>query len=226
MCIDVNARDKAILSDLRLFRVMSRDQLVSLHFSGLKNPINSCNSVLKRLTRDGYIKFSGHYTPYVYFDAECKVKPDSTKIPHFLELVDTVIEMKKYREPQHLIIEPKYGNKGTIEPDLFAIWFQPIFIEVQRTTYTNEVMQKKINLYEDYFSSRNWEKALWQKPDSKVFPSILIITNTHYAVESDKLKIYQAPSISDFYASIAGSTVEAERKPIVSIKRNLNTRTM
>lgn len=56
--------------------------------------------------------------------------------------------MKAHREIKNLMIEPKYGAKGTIKPDIFAIWFTPIFIEVQRNVYIKEVMQKKIDLYD------------------------------------------------------------------------------
>jgi hypothetical protein len=112
--------------------------------------------------------------------------------------------MKAHREPKNLMIEPKYGDKGTIEPDIFAIWYQPIFIEVQRNVYTKEVMQKKIDLYEEYFDTGDWKEEPWQKAEKKVFPSILIITSTRYAVKSTKLKIYQSPSISDFIESISG----------------------
>jgi hypothetical protein len=208
----MNDRDKSILNDLQTFRCMSRDQITRLHFNHLKNPINSCNSVLKRLSRDQRIKSSKQYTPYVYFPYESKIKPDSQKIPHFLSLVDTVIEMNQFREPNHLIIEPKYG-KGAIEPDLFAIWYQPIFIEVQRNQYTKEVMQKKINLYEEFYHSGEWRNETWQKPDKKVFPSILILTPTRYPIQTDTLKVYQAPSISDFIATIQGNAPQPQNAP-------------
>ncbi len=214
----MNQRDKAIINDLRQFRMMSRNQIVELHFKHLKNPINSCNSVLKRLTRDNFIKCSTLHSPYVYFTVDCNIKPDSTKIPHFLELVDTVIEMKVHRETKNLMIEPKYGDKGTIEPDIFAIWFNPIFIEVQRNVYTKEVMQKKINLYEDYYDTGDWKDEPWQKPDKKVFPSILIITPTRYAVKSTKLEIYQSSSIADFIESRSGeSTLQIKTKPVKNV---------
>ena len=119
--IKMNERDKGILRDLELFRCMSRDQLAILHFSHLKNPVNSTNSVLKRLTRDGYIKHSNQFTPYVYFPVDSKMKENSQKIPHFLTIVDVVIEMKTFKEPKYLMIEPKFGPKGGVEPDIFCL---------------------------------------------------------------------------------------------------------
>ena len=221
----MNDRDKAICSDLQRFRVMSRDQIVQLHFNHLKNPVNSCNSVLKRLSRDKRIKSSKRYTPYVYFDIDCKIKEDSQKIPHFLSLVDTVIEMKQFREPKHLTIEPKYG-KGSIEPDLFAIWYQPIFIEVQRNLYTKEVMQKKIELYEAFFHSGEWKNEPWQKLDKKIFPSILILTPTRYPIQTDTLRVYQAPSISDFIASIQGAEPKPQQTPQKPVIKSNGTGTL
>lgn len=133
----MNERDKAILKDLQLYRTMSRDQVAALHFSHLKNPINSANSVLKRLTRDGYIKHSPHFTPYVYFPSETKMKNSSQKIPHFLSIVDVIIEMKRFKEPKYLMVEPKFGPKGLVESDIFCLWYgNPLLIEVQRTLYT------------------------------------------------------------------------------------------
>lgn len=47
----MNARDKAIVSDLVRFRCLSRDDIAELHFSNIKNPITQANMVLKRLRR-------------------------------------------------------------------------------------------------------------------------------------------------------------------------------
>ncbi|PFW72152.1 hypothetical protein COL23_25720 [Priestia aryabhattai] len=201
----MNERDKAILNDLQIFRFLSRDQIVQLHFSGLKNPINSTNSVLKRLTRDGYIRCLKNYSPYLYTLTETKIKDNSQKIQHFLELVNTVIEMKKYKEPKFLMIEPKFSKKGCVEPDIFCRWHgNPLFVEVQRNLYSKETMQKKIDLYGEYFEKGDWRDEPWQVLGKEKFPSILIITPTRYSVESS-LKIYQAPSISDFMDHLQGN---------------------
>ncbi|MFA1710493.1 hypothetical protein ACDX66_02125 [Peribacillus frigoritolerans] len=114
------------------------------------------------------------------------------------------------------MIEPKYGDKGTIESDIFAIWFNPIFIEVQHNVYTKEVMQKKIDLYENYYDTGDWKDEPWQRPDKKVFPSILIITPTRYAIKSTE--IYQSPSIADFIESRSGeSTLQIKTKPVKNV---------
>ncbi|MGE7219652.1 replication-relaxation family protein [Priestia koreensis] len=196
----MNERDKAILNNLTKFRCMSRDQIAKLSFSTLKNPINSCNSVLKRMTRDKYIKASKVYTPYVYFPYESKIKPDSQKIPHFLALVDAYIEIRAVREPKFMTIEPKYN--ASVEPDMFILLGeQPLFIEIQRSQYTEKVMSEKIQRYEEYYFSNEWQGEAWQKEERKVFPAILIITPTRYAIKSE-LKIYQAPSITEFFGNM------------------------
>lgn len=48
-------RDKAILNDLKRFRCMSRDDIIDLHFQGLNNAVTCCNTVMKRLRRDGHV---------------------------------------------------------------------------------------------------------------------------------------------------------------------------
>jgi hypothetical protein len=197
----MNKRDKSIVEGIRNFRVLSRDQLIELYFNNLKNPVNSANNVLKRLSRDDIIKCSKRYSPYVYFLAESKIKEDSQKIPHFLGLADIVIEMEKTGiSPKFLTIEPKYGKKGTVEPDMFCKWLgMPVFIELQRTTYTTAQMQKKIDLYENYFYSEDWKHEPYQEFGREKFPTVILITNTRYPVKSENFNIVQVPSITDLY---------------------------
>lgn len=193
-----SSRDKAILNDLQRFRVMTRDQLAQLHFSNVKNPVPACNSVLKRLSRDNLIKPNKAWSPYIYSLSECKIKKDSQKIPHFLEIVDCYMAIKQIREPRNVVVEPKYG-KGNIEPDLFlTIGMKPLYIEVQRTQYSEKVMQQKIDRYEEFFDSGIWINEPWQK-DEPTFPDIIIVTPTRYAIQTEgRFKVYQTPSIEEF----------------------------
>jgi hypothetical protein len=226
----MNNRDKAIVEDIRNFRMLSRDQIIGLHFNDLKNPINSANNVLKRLSRDGIIKCSKKYSPYVYFLAESKIKEDSQKIPHFLELADTVIEMRNTGHiPKLLTIEPKYGKKGTVEPDIFCKWLgMPIFIEVQRSTYTAAQMQKKIDLYDNYFYTDDWKREPYQELGKERFPTVILVSSTRYPVKSENFNIIQIPSMSDFYDLVARKQQKqpTQQKPIKAsnggIKFNLN----
>jgi hypothetical protein len=220
----MNKRDKMIVEAIRNFRVLSRDQLIELYFNELKNPVNSANNVLKRLSRDGIIKCSKRYSPYVYFLAESKIKEDSQKIPHFLGLGDVVIEMEKTgHSPKFLTIEPKYGRKGTVEPDMFCKWLgMPVFIELQRNTYTAAQMQKKIDLYESYFHSDEWKQEPYQEFGRERFPTLILITNTRYPVKSDNFNIVQVPNITEIYNRVQQ---KQSKKPVerqtISVSSNL-----
>lgn len=220
----MNNRDKKIVEALRMFRMLSRDQIIELYFGNLKNPVNSANNVLKRLSRDGIIKCSKKYSPYVYFLAETKIKEDSQKIPHFLGLADVVIEMEKTgHSPKFLTIEPKYGKKGTVEPDMFCKWLgMPVFIEYQRSTYTAAQMQKKIDLYENYFYSDDWKQEPYQEFGKERFPTLILITNTRYPVKSQNFNIVQVPTVTDLYNRVQQ---KQNKKPVerqqISVSSNL-----
>src|SRR5699024_10848265 len=92
----MSKRDKQIIADLERFRCMSRDDIIDLYFSHLKNPITNANTVLKRLVRDEQIEVSRSFSPYVYFPYNSIMKKDSTKIPHFLKIVDVYKQIKQH----------------------------------------------------------------------------------------------------------------------------------
>ncbi|PFB74757.1 hypothetical protein CN286_26540 [Bacillus anthracis] len=191
-------RDKAILGDLKRFRCMSRDDIIDLHFQGLKNAVSCCNAVMKRLRRDGHVDADITQQPYIYFPQPSTIRKTSQKIPHFLGIVEVYKQLIHYEKPKLFKVEPKYG-KDYMEPDAFTIWCRsPFFIEVQKSVYSKKIMQDKINRYELYFHSQEWHNESWQPKDSKFFPSILIITDKKYDVTSSNLRIFQAISIHDF----------------------------
>lgn len=196
-------RDKAILNNLKRFRCMSRDDIIDLHFQGLKNAVTCCNTVMKRLRRDGHVDANISQQPYIYFPQSSTLRKTSQKIPHFLGIVDVYKQLIYYEKPKLFKVEPKYG-KAFMEPDAFTIWRRsPFFIEVQRSVYSKKVMQDKINRYELYFHSQEWHNESWQPKESKYFPSILIITENYYNISSFSLRIFQASSISNFLNSLA-----------------------
>lgn len=196
-------RDKAILNNLKRFRCMSRDDIIDLHFQGLKNAVTCCNTVMKRLRRDGHVDANISQQPYIYFPQSSPLRKTSQKIPHFLGIVDVYKQLIYYEKPKLFKVEPKYG-KAFMEPDAFTIWRRsPFFIEVQRSVYSKKVMQDKINRYELYFHSQEWHNESWQPKESKYFPSILIITEKYYNISSFSLRIFQASSISNFLNSLA-----------------------
>ncbi|KEK17129.1 hypothetical protein BAMA_18495 [Bacillus manliponensis] len=190
-------RDKAILDDLQKFRCMSRDDIIDLHFGGLKNPVTSCNTVLKRLRRDGYIEVNTLQQPFVYFPHPSLIRKSSQKIAHFLGIVDVYKQLLPHDKPKRFDVEPKYG-KGYMEPDIFTIWRRaPFFIEYQNSVYSTAVMQEKIKRYEAYFYSQEWKKERWQPEGNKIFPPILILASRTYSL-SGNLRIFQATSIEHF----------------------------
>ncbi|MGA4467003.1 replication-relaxation family protein [Bacillus bombysepticus] len=196
-------RDKAILNNLKHFRCMSRDDIIDLHFQGLKNAVTCCNTVMKRLRRDGHVDANISQQPYIYFPQSSTLRKTSQKIPHFLGILDVYKQLIYYEKPKLFKVEPKYG-KEFMEPDAFTIWRRsPFFIEVQKSVYSKKVMQDKINRYELYFHSQEWHNESWQPKESKYFPSILIITEKYYNISSFSLRIFQASSISNFLNSLA-----------------------
>ena len=151
-------RDKAILKDLHRFRCMSRDDIIDLHFQGRKKAVTCCNTVMKRLRRDGSVDANVSQRPYIYFPQPSTIRKTSQKIPHFLAIVDVYKQLLQYEKPKVFKVEPKYG-KAYMEPDIFTIWRQsPFFIEVQNSVYSKKVMQEKVNRYEFYFHSLEWRK--------------------------------------------------------------------
>ncbi|MEH7753611.1 replication-relaxation family protein [Bacillus toyonensis] len=199
----MRSRDKVILSDLKRFRCMSRDDIVDLHFQGLKNAVTCCNTVMKRLRRDGHVDANISQQPYIYFPQPSTLRKTSQKIPHFLGIVDVYKQLIHYEKPKLFKVEPKYG-KEFMEPDAFSIWRRsPFFIEVQKSVYSKKIMQDKINRYELYFHSQEWYNESWQPKGSKFFPSILIMTDKQYDIYSPNLRIFQASSISNFMDSLA-----------------------
>lgn len=229
----MNKRDKAIISDLYRFRVLSRDQIIALHFSHLTKPVSTCNLVLKRLQDRGHIKAFKAFQPFVYAPADSKIKEGSQKTLHFLAIADTFIEMKKHDEPTHVLVEPKFAKKGTIECDLFCIFKRtPFFVEIQRNVYSEKVMQEKIGRYEAFYHSDVWKEFEWQKTDKKVFPIILFITDTRYNIETNVLRIVQAPSITNLIHLFESkptqkqknnSTVSKDTKSTIRIQLNNKT---
>ncbi|WP_200411363.1 hypothetical protein [Virgibacillus salexigens] len=189
----MNKRDLQIIKDLERFRVMSRDDIIELYFSRLKNPVTCANTVLKRLVRDKQIGVSKSFTPYVYFPIQSTIKHNSTKIPHFLQLVEVYKQIRKYTTPKTFQIEPKY-KKGLAEPDIFTtIKGAPFFIEVQRNLYSQKVMNEKIKRYE----------ALKISNEFKPFPFIVMITSTNYEIQEGDLTVFQVGSIQEFMQNIS-----------------------
>jgi hypothetical protein len=208
----LSERDKAIIADINRFRVMDRDSIAELHFADKKCPTNSANQVLKRLVNDGHIRRSTAFgTPYLYLSAETNMKKDSAKLGHYLAILNVYKEMLKYGEIITFQVEPKYGAKGMVEPDIFCIFRKhdrdnktPLFIEVQKTVYSQKTMQKKLERYVKLFESGVIEKEPWQ-PVGKpaMFPRLLILSEQRFAIDAQyPFRVAQAQSFAQFVESL------------------------
>ena len=202
----MNKRDKAILDDLIRFRVMSRDDIAEIHFKELKNPITSANLVLKRLTRDGYIKSDNTRRQYIYSHIDNTIKKDSSKIPHFLEIVRAYKEMCRIEKPSKFIVEPRYG-KGLAQPDSLVVWRKIIFfLEVQTSRISKNDLNDKINRYEELKSSSLCEDEFWYPS----FPNVIFLTPHRFEFESSIVKFIQVDSVKELNERI--SKMFQERK--------------
>lgn len=212
----MNSRDKAIIRNLSRFRVMSLDDIADIHFSHLKRPKNSANNVLKRLHRDGKIKRSTSFQPYVYFGPDTKIKENSAKIGHFLGIVQVYKDICKHGKADTFLVEPKYGRKGTVEPDIFCIFSSEygrsaFFIEVQNSVYSEKTMKEKLNRYVDLLDSGIIAQESWQG-SNPVFPTVLILSDTRYALdEKYPFRLLQATSFSQFISSLKRQTVKSNQ---------------
>ncbi len=164
---------------------MSRDDICAIHFRGLKDPIKATNSVLKRLRRDGHVRAITDRHQYLYTHADQTLKKDSAKIPHFLAIVAVYREMCEVEKPKVFEVEPKVGEKGTVEPDVFAIWRKaPFYIEVQRNIYSAKVFKAKLDRYEAFYYGEEWAKLSWQPRGKKpIFPRIWVIGEGNYDLQ-------------------------------------------
>ncbi|PGN05100.1 hypothetical protein [Priestia megaterium] len=218
MSFRLSQRDKDIIAFINQFRAVDRDSLVDLFFKQLKSPVNACNSVMVRLYRLGIVERTQQYSPTVYLPIDAKIKKNSQKILHFLSILDVYKQMCTYSTPKQVIIEDKpTRRKGGIEPDLFCIFKgSPFWIEIQRNQYSEQKMQSKINLYEEFFFSDEWQALHWQPEDrSAIFPSVILITPVRYAVNSEHIRIIQVASVHELmekYKSSAKSQKEARTK--------------
>ncbi|WP_394530814.1 hypothetical protein [Priestia aryabhattai] len=230
MSFRLSQRDKDIIAFINQFRAVDRDSLVDLFFKQLKSPVNACNSVMVRLYRLGLIERTQQYSPTVYLPVDAKIKKNSQKILHFLSILDVYKQMCTYSTPKQVMVEDKpTRRKGGIEPDLFCIFKgSPFWIEIQRNQYSEQKMQAKISLYEEFFFSDEWRSLHWQLEDrSALFPSVILITPVRYSVSSEHIRLIQVTSIHELiekYKSSSKQTKEVRSRTTSSsggIKINL-----
>lgn len=189
-------RDKEIISTIHEFRFLTGEDIAEMFFSHTKYPIIQANAVLKRLRRDGHIHCSTERRKYVYYCAERKVKSNSQKIGHYLDISKFYRDIVKIEQPRTFNVEPpNIGGKGKPEPDAFMIWKNtPFYVEIQRSKYTKPQMADKLNRYEKYYLDREWENEKWQPPGTnKFFPMVWIVGvgSGSYEIDKRPFRIYQ-----------------------------------
>ncbi|KAB2337674.1 hypothetical protein F7731_08765 [Cytobacillus depressus] len=184
-------RDRTIIKDLNKFRVMDRDSIAEIYFSKTKDPKKSANNVLLRLLRDGEIQRSTAFTPYVYFGPDVSIKQNSQKIGHFLAILNVYKEIKRLGNLGTFLVEPKYGKKGIVEPDVFCQYRKTnFFIEVQRTVYSDKLMNEKLDRYIDLYNS-----GIMAAP----FPHVLILSDQRYGIDGEyPFQVFQAETFTQF----------------------------
>ncbi|MCQ2009277.1 hypothetical protein NOM01_04615 [Sporolactobacillus sp. STSJ-5] len=193
-------RDDAIMRDIERFHCLSRDNIIDLYFSDIRTPVTCANKVLRRLSDRKKIKADRTVQPYMYFPIDSKMSTNSQKVDHFQAIFKIYSAMRRLGGLRQFFVEPKIGGKGTVEPDIFAIWHgTPFFIEAQLSNYSSDIMLKKIARYEQYRISRVWENLSWQRKSKKVFPIIWIVGQRQY----DGLQgIMQTKSVQEMYSKM------------------------
>lgn len=192
----MNKRDKAILSDLRKFRCLTRDHVAGIHFKDLKRNVTQANMVLKRLRRDGHLEVSTERRKYIYFPSPTTVRKDSAKIPHYLAIADFYLEISRIAPPVLFEVEPKIGEKGFPEPDVFMIWQgRPMYVEIQLSHIPEKAMTDKMKRYERLFHSEIWKKFSWQPP-KPYFPYLWILSDTRYSTIAP-FKVFQTQTVNE-----------------------------
>jgi hypothetical protein len=192
-------RDKDIINHLNKFRVMDRDSISELFFSNLKNPKFAANNVLLRLVRDNQIQRCTDYVPFLYFGPDVEIKKHSQKINHFLAILNVYKEMKKLGDLGTFLVEPKYLKKGDCaEPDIYLQHKgRGFFVEVQRTVYSEKLMNEKLDRYVDLYNS-----GIMGDP----FPHVLILSDQRYALDMElPFKLFQAENFAKFVESLKPS---------------------
>ncbi|WP_373459692.1 replication-relaxation family protein [Paenibacillus harenae] len=94
--------------------------------------------------------------------------------------------------PRTFEVEPKLSGKGLPEPDAFAIWRgAPWYVEIQRSVYTVKQWSEKMNRYEKYYLSGEWERAEWQPSNKKIFPYVWIVGGNRYKFAIRSFNVFQ-----------------------------------
>ncbi|WP_096436458.1 replication-relaxation family protein [Alteribacter populi] len=198
----MNKRYKTIIDEVTKFRCLSRDQISELYFGHCRKPHTNANTALKRLRDRRYLTVAPFRQPYVYMINPAPIKRDSNKIDHYLAIADVYIALKKAGKVREFTVEPRYDDVE-VRPDIFTVYQgMPLFIEVQKSVYSDRVMAKKFERYQAYYDSEDWRKLDWQPKGNPVFPYVLLFSTQKYRVETEGFKVRQYTDVSEFLRSL------------------------
>lgn len=192
-------RDKAILRDLARFRCLTRDHVAAVHFNGLKRAVTQANAVLKRLRRDALVDVSTDRRKYLYFPSPATIRKDSAKIPHYLAIADFYMAVCQIQQPMIFEVEPKLGEKGYPEPDVFMIWRgRPFYVEIQLSQIPDKAMKEKMKRYERLYLTDAWKDFVWQPkpPNRPYFPYVWLISEHRYNAVAP-FKLFQTRTVDE-----------------------------
>lgn len=136
----MNQRDYEILANLDRFQVMTRDHIATIHFANNARPWVNANRVLKRLSMEGKLLQIPQPRDrcYLYKSLNARVRENSSKLFHYLEIVDTYIELGK---PSMFHVE------HLLEFYIPDVYTGDMCIEIQRSKVSNQRIQDKINRF-------------------------------------------------------------------------------
>ncbi|MDU0153959.1 replication-relaxation family protein [Bacillus cabrialesii] len=204
-------RDKNIIEALESFRAMDRNQIAELFYSHTKSPVTNANFALKRLRDRGYIEADQNRKPYVYFPKPSRIKTNGQKVDHFLAIADFYLQLRRAGgEIKFFHVEPGYTEY--VRPDACVMWRGSVwFIEVQRTHYTQKIMNDKMTKYARLYQSGEWQLLPFHKENAP-FPYVWIITDHTYPIKTEGFRVFQSKSVSSFLSDLAAKQ-KATPKP-------------
>lgn len=97
------------------------------------------------------------------------------------------------------------------------IWKRgPFFVEIQRSVYSERVMAEKVQRYESYFLSNEWQQEPWQPAHKKVFPTVILLTDTRYKIDSPNIRFIQVQNLEQLV-----SMFQPKPEKVISSSSNL-----
>ncbi|MCE4051878.1 replication-relaxation family protein [Bacillus sp. Au-Bac7] len=206
-------RDLAILKSLQTFTFLSTEQICELHFNNLTYPRVNANRVLNRMRLRPNSEIAAitdrSFQSYIYYLKDSKVKSNSQKRDHYLEIASTHIAMNKYSHVSNLKVEEKIPGAEEFRPDIACTWLDNDWIiEVQNSLFSRKQLETKLSAYQKWYKSGQWKEVY------KEFPNILIVghINSKFDKSIYDFTIEWVNKISDLEPAIAYFKASEKKK--------------